>query len=85
MGENPEELWVVYKVTAPGMLSGANCVCEQGEWEEMQRQQPGHRTLVRMGIASEGEAERVAGEAPGGTAPGRKAHPKRHTDAALRG
>ncbi len=67
MNTKPEELWVVYRVTAPGVLGGPNAVCEQGEWEEMQRQQPGHRTLIKKGIASEAEAERVAREAPGGT------------------
>jgi len=69
MREKSDELWVVYRVTAaPGVLGGSNAVCEQGEWEEMQRQQPGHRTLIKKGIASEAEAERVAREAPQGQA-----------------
>jgi hypothetical protein len=68
MGTKAEELWVVYRVTAPGVLGGSNAVREQGEWEEMQRQQPGHRTLTRKGIASEAEAERVAREEPRGAA-----------------
>ncbi len=68
MSAKPEEVWVVYRLTAPGVMGGSNAVCEQGEWEEMQRQQPGHRTLIKKGIASEAEAERVAREAPTGPA-----------------
>ena len=40
----------------------------QSEWEAMRRVEPGRYTLVREGIATEGEAERVARESPGGTA-----------------
>ena len=36
----------------------------------MERRQPGHHTLIRAGIMNEPEAERLAREAPGGTAPG---------------
>ncbi|HZU36449.1 MAG TPA: hypothetical protein VFA18_11100 [Gemmataceae bacterium] len=35
-------------------------VCEQGEWEAMQRAQPGYHTLVLAGILNEGEAEKLA-------------------------
>jgi hypothetical protein len=37
-----------------------NVVCEQGEWEAMQREQPGLHALVRAGIGSEEEAEKFA-------------------------
>jgi hypothetical protein len=59
--------WVVYKMTVLGQAAGANAVCEQSEWDEMEQARPGYHTLVRAGIANEGEAERVAREAPGGT------------------
>ena len=61
--------WVVYKMNLAGP-QGPNAVCEQAEWDEMERAQPGHHTLNKAGITSEPEAERLARESPGGTAPG---------------
>ena len=58
--------WVVYKMNLAGP-QGANAVCEQAEWEAMERERPGYHTLIRAGIGSEAEAERAAREAPGGT------------------
>jgi hypothetical protein len=58
--------WVVYKMSLAG-AQGPNAVCEQAEWDEMERQQPGYHTLIRAGITSEPEAERLARESPGGT------------------
>ena len=52
--------WVVYRMTLHGKPTGMNAVCAQGEWEEMERAQPGYHTLVRAHIASESEAERLA-------------------------
>jgi hypothetical protein len=57
--EQPK-LWVVYRMTIHGKPSGMSAVCEQREWEAMERAKPGHHTLVRAGIANEGEAERLA-------------------------
>lgn len=68
--------WVVYRSHLAGP-QGPNAVCEQREWDAMELAEPGRDTLVRAGIASEAEAERVARESPGGTTPGRvflKAH-----------
>jgi len=50
-----------------GKLPGSNAVCEQGEWDEMERGRPGHHELIREGIANEPEAEQLARESPGGT------------------
>jgi len=47
------EAWVVYKVEDQGKLSGSNAVCEQAEWDEMERRRPGHHTLIRAGMTSE--------------------------------
>jgi len=58
--------WVVYKMHLAGPC-GPNAVCEQAEWDEMERAQPGFHKLILAGIASEAEAERLAREAPGGT------------------
>ena len=52
--------WVVYRMTIHGKPSGMNAVCEQGEWDAMERARPGYHKLVRSGITSEGEAERLA-------------------------
>jgi hypothetical protein len=52
--------WVVYQVTIHNKTSHMNAVCEQSEWEAMERAQPGHHTLLQAGITNEGEAERLA-------------------------
>jgi hypothetical protein len=59
---NSEECksWVVYQMTIHGKPTGRSAVCEQWEWEAMERAQPGHHTLVQAGITNEGEAERLA-------------------------
>jgi len=53
-------LWVVYRMTIHGKPSGRTAVCEQGEWEAIERAKPGYHSLVLAGIANEGEAERLA-------------------------
>lgn len=62
------EAWVVYKMSLHGVTSGPNAVCEQAEWDAMEREQPGRHLLIQSGISNEPEAERVARESPGGTA-----------------
>src|SRR6478672_6670086 len=57
--------WVVYQMTIHGKATGMNAVCEQREWDAMERAQPGRHTLVQAGITNEGEAERLARGAPG--------------------
>jgi hypothetical protein len=52
--------WVVYAVNGAGGAAGPRGVCEQAEWDAMERDSPGSRTLVRAGITNEGEAERLA-------------------------
>ena len=51
--------WVVYRMTIHGKASKLNAVCEQGEWDAMERVQPGHHALIQAGIASEAEAEKL--------------------------
>jgi hypothetical protein len=53
-------LWVVYQMTIHGKPSGIDAVCEQSEWDALERAQPGFHTLVQAGITNEGEAERLA-------------------------
>jgi hypothetical protein len=57
-------LWVVYRMTVRGKTSGVNAVCEQSEWEAMERAQPGYHTLIQAGITNEGEAEQLARSSP---------------------
>jgi len=52
--------WVIYQTVVKGQVVGPNGVCEQAEWEAMERAFPGGHLLVQSGIASEGVAERLA-------------------------
>ena len=52
--------WVVYAMAFFRKAVGCNAVCEQAEWDAMERDRPGLHTLIRAGIATEGEAERLA-------------------------
>jgi hypothetical protein len=57
---NTNESWVIYQTINKGVVTGPNSVCEQNEWEELERVRPGSQSLVQRGIASEGVAERLA-------------------------
>ena len=57
---NGAVLWVVYRMTVYGKASAMNAVCEQSEWDAMELAYPGYHTLVKSGITSEAEAERLA-------------------------
>jgi hypothetical protein len=54
------ETWVVYRMTLRGAEAPVHAVCVQSEWDAMEASRPGYYTLVRAGIATEGEAERLA-------------------------
>ncbi|WP_238602673.1 hypothetical protein [Fimbriiglobus ruber] len=54
------QTWVIYQSTLRGQIIGTKSVCEQSEWEEMERSHPGVNRLVQAGITYEGEAERLA-------------------------
>ena len=58
--------WVVYRMTmrVKGQTTGMGAVCEQGEWEAMERAAPGYHALILAGIPNEGEAERLARSSP---------------------
>ena len=55
-------LWVVYLKLLHGKQTPMTVVCEQCEWDAMELAHPGQYTLVMSGIASEGEADRIARE-----------------------
>jgi len=73
--------WVVYRMTVKGKTSGMGTVCEQGEWEAMERIKPGFHTLVRAGITNEGEAERLARSVPAVVTPRKPVEVKATTPA----
>jgi hypothetical protein len=56
-------VWVVYKSRHAGP-QGGNAVCEQAEWDEMEKGWPGLNTLIRAGVASESHGAQ-AGQAQG--------------------
>ena len=71
--------WVVYRMTLSKGAVGGNVVCEQKEWDALERAQPGLHTLIRAGIATEQEAEKLARGTAGDTPPkqgGRKLKPE---------
>jgi hypothetical protein len=51
--------WVVYRMTLPSEPA-VMAVCEQAEWDELERERPGYHILIQAGIANEPEAERLA-------------------------
>jgi len=52
--------WVVYVKAVAGNAEVIRYICEQSEWDALYRPKPGEFTLIREGIVSEGEAERLA-------------------------
>jgi hypothetical protein len=54
------ETWTVYRMTLRGAEAPVSAVCVQSEWDALEAARPGYYTLVRAGIATEGEAERLA-------------------------
>jgi hypothetical protein len=56
-------LWVAYRMTIKG-LTQMNAVCKQEEWDTMERDRPGHHTLIRAGIINETDAEKLARSSP---------------------
>ena len=52
--------WVVSQMTLHGQAAPRNAICEQIEWEAIERSRPGYHTLVRSGITNEAEAEKLA-------------------------
>jgi hypothetical protein len=57
---NLGERWVVYQAFAPGNPQGLKAVCRQSEWDRFEAVKPGLRPLVRAGLRTEAEAERLA-------------------------
>ena len=53
------ETWVVYLMNGR-KTNGMKAVCEQAEWDAMEKAKPGMLHLVRDGIATEAEAELLA-------------------------
>jgi hypothetical protein len=61
MGNSGEPVaWVVYQILLDKKPEALNVVCEQGEWDAIELARPAQYKLVRAGIATEAEAERLA-------------------------
>jgi len=58
--------WVVFEKAVHGRPSGLNAVCAQAEWDRLAAAEPGRHTLIKAGLATEGEAERYARGGPRG-------------------
>ncbi len=69
---SPAESWVVYQTTFGPKSAPMSVVCEQSEWEALERSTPGRRTLLRSGIPTEAQAESFARGAPRGKPSGDK-------------
>ena len=67
--------WVVYRMTLYGGTVAGNVVCEQREWDALERARPGFHTLLHTGIKTEQEAEKLARGTAGETPP-RHARPR---------
>src|SRR4051812_22877484 len=50
MGPTGTGKWCVYRMTLHGNATGGNVVCEQSEWEAIDRARPGYHTLLHSGI-----------------------------------
>jgi hypothetical protein len=57
--------WVVYEKCICRKNIAQNAVCEQSEWDEMERIEPGYQNIIKAGITTEPEAERYARNGPG--------------------
>ena len=51
--------WVVYRMALCSGVFGGNVVCEEREWDVLERARPGFHVLIRNGIGSEQEAEKL--------------------------
>jgi hypothetical protein len=54
------ESWVVYLMTIHQKADGMRAVCQQHEWEAIERARPGYHKLIQAGIQSEHDAELLA-------------------------
>jgi len=69
MRQQERTSWVVYTMPIKGNPEGMRAVCEQKEWDAMERDRPGYYTIIRADITNEGEAEKLARGKSGDTPP----------------
>ena len=62
-----DQSWVIYQRCTNGAASGPNGVCEQDEWDKLERINPGNQVIVTSGIETEGTAEQLARGTSGDT------------------
>lgn len=56
----PRVSWVVYRMSPLQSPIAGIVVCQQNEWESMEKARPGYHTIIQGGIPSEAEAEKLA-------------------------
>ena len=61
---SPPTTWVVYMMTIHKHTDKSCAVCQQSEWDAMELARPGYHLLVKGGIATEVEAEKLARKIP---------------------
>ena len=68
MMSKKNETWVVYLMTGK-QTNGMKAVCQESEWDAMEKAKPGEHQLIKRGIASETEAELLARGVSGDSKP----------------
>jgi hypothetical protein len=63
------EGWAVYLMPMKAGQDAVRAICTQAEWEAMDRDRPGHFTLIQGHLTNEGQAERLARGRSGETPP----------------
>jgi hypothetical protein len=61
--------WAVYQIAPRGNEPVTNAMCDQRDWEQIEKSSNGRCTLIRGNITNEGEAERLARGTSGDTKP----------------
>jgi hypothetical protein len=54
------EGWAVYLMPMKAGQDPVRAICTQAEWASMNRDRPGHFTLIQDNLTNEGQAERLA-------------------------
>jgi hypothetical protein len=67
--------WVVYRMTVRNKPS-VNAMCLQSEWDAMELAKPGFHALIRGGITSDSEAEKLARGTSGDAKPRQGVYPR---------
>ena len=62
--DGPFAVYVMTVRRRNGMVEGVNAMCDQADWEAMEKARPGEQPLIRGDIRSETAAEHLARTSP---------------------